>query len=174
MRHRSFFPGTPTSGDIDTIFRQGRYVHIRFLVSTVVFGLLGILIKLFIINSEPGFVGLSASTYSFLFTLLAIISIALIFIILYVLPRRNSAQNLVEREGISSSEELGKVLYIAHMARISLAQGIAVLGLVLFLLNGNLIHLFGFGVVAFVLLLLTFPRWSEWDEAQALIDKDRI
>lgn len=58
----------------------------------------------------------------------------------------------------------------AHSVRIALADAIAVFGLVLFLLNGNLLHLLAFIGIAFVLLLLIFPRKAEWAEAQTLIE----
>lgn len=163
-----------TTSDIDTMFRQTRYIHLFFLVAIILYGVLGIILKLFVMGSDPGFVGLPSSTYSILLTILTIVSVALGIIILFIFPKKNSPQNLVKRESVSSSEELGQVLSKVHMARVTLAQTIAIFGLVLFFLNGNLPPLFAFSGIAFVLLLLIFSRRAEWDEAQALIENDMV
>lgn len=157
-----------TSADIDTMFLQTRKIHSLYLVSISVYGVGGILIKWLIMGTDPGFVGLPATTYLVLITTLTIVSIILGTVSLVVLPRRNSPRNLVEREGITSSIELVQALVASHYTRISFLSAIAIFGLVLFFLNGDLFVLFAFGVAAFILLLLIFPRRKEWDEAQTL------
>ncbi len=171
MRHCSPFSAETTPEDINTVFRQVRFIHFSFLASTLIYGVVGILLKQFMMGAEPGFVGLDPSPYLMLLTLLIIVSVVVGFMILVVLPKRNSVRHLIKSEAISSSAELGQVLSKAHFLRMALAEAVAVFGLVLFFLNGNLLHLFAFIGIALVLLLLIFPRKAEWDEAQTLIEK---
>jgi hypothetical protein len=171
MQHPSPLSNKTPPQDLDAAFRQVRLTHLAFLASTLIYGLVGILLKQFIMGAEPGFVGLDPSTYFMLLVLFIIISVGLGFVVLVVLPRRNSPQHLVKSEAVSSSAELGQALFKAHSIRIAMTEAIAIFGLVLFLLNGNLLHLLVFIGIAFVLLLLLiFPRKAEWAEAQTLIE----
>jgi hypothetical protein len=158
--------------DFDTQFRQTRNIHIFYLIGNILYGVLGVIIKFLFMGSEPGFVGLPSSTYSMLLVIFSIVSVGLAVFVLFIFPKLNSPQNLIKREPVSSSEELGKILSKMHMTRVALAEAIAIFGVFLFFLNGELLPLFAFSGFTFILMLLIIPRRTEWDEAQALIEND--
>ncbi len=165
------------SADFDTAFRTVRMMHLVFLIALPGYGILGVLLKWFVmkegVREGGGFVGLPPSTYSVLLFALAVVSVALAIIALYIFPRQNSIQKLKERTSISSVEELGQALGAVHMARMAMANSIGTFGLVLFLLNGQLLHLFAFAGSAFVLMLMLIPNWLEWDAARKQLEYER-
>lgn len=169
-------PRFPFSGqkpaDFDVAFRRIRLIHINFLVAVPVYGIAGFLIKWFVMDAGSGFVDLPSPDYSILTGILFLAAIALSVIVLFVFPRQNPLQNSKQRAKISSPEELWQALSAFQLARVAMGNSVAVFGLVLFLLNGDLLLLLVFAGMAFVLLALIFPRRTEWEEARRLIEDD--
>ncbi len=172
MEQPSPDPERSASKKFTEIYNQTRTVHLAFLMSTVVYVILGFVINNFIMGTMSGFVGLPFSIYLVLIIVFLLVSGLIIYLLLVELPRRNSAQNILARKDVSSPLELGQALQATHMMRIALTQAIAIFGLVLFLLNGNLYHLLVFAAVACGLFIVIFPRRSEWDEAKALAERE--
>ncbi len=172
MERPSLNPEQSASERFAEIYSQTRTVHLAFLMSTVVYVILGFVIKNFVMGTESGLVGLPALTYLMLRLIFLLVSVVIAYLLLFELPRRNSVQKILARKDVSSPLELGQALQAAHMMQVSLAQAIAIFGLLLFLLNGNLFHLFVFAAFAFTLLVGIYPRRSEWDEAKALAERE--
>ncbi len=172
MNQPSPDPEQSASERFAEIYSQTRSMHLAFLMSTVVYVIMGFVIKNFVMGTEPGFVGLSASTYLMLGLIFLLASVVIGYLLLVDLPRRNSPQNILARKDVSSPLELGPALQAAHILRVALAEALAVFGLVLFLLNGNPYHLLVFAAFAFSLLLVIYPRRPEWDEAKTLAERE--
>ena len=161
------------AADFDTAFRLIRLIHLVFLLANPVYGVLGVLLKWFGVQPEGGFTRLPPSTYNVLLLAVSVTAIVMAIIALFIFPRQNSVQKLRERTSISSVEELGQALAAIHMARMAMANSIGVFGLVLFLLNGHLLHLFAFAGSAFVLMLMLVPNRLEWDAARKQLEYER-
>ena len=158
--------------DIEVAFRKARLVNFVFLGSLFVMGGFGVFLKVFVMGTDPGFIGLPHSTYSVLFGVLSLVSVVLAFFVLLIFPKQNSPTKLIEKSAIISLADLGQALLVVQMMRISFVQAIAIWGLILFFLNGELLPLFGFTGVALVLLVLIVPRWSDWEEARKSVDNE--
>lgn len=171
MQPMSYFTNPPDLGDIDALYRRVSIIHTIFIVNVLAFGFIGVGIKLFIFGDQPGFIGFDAEVLIYITIALAVISVILGFIILVIHPRQNSPQNIAKKTTVTSLPELGQTLFQSHMMRISMAQAIMVFAIVLFFLNGNLIHLFSFGVASLILQLLIRPHESDWHGAKAIFDQ---
>jgi hypothetical protein len=156
----------------DRMMEHARNIHVVFMGAILLYVIFGVVLKLFVMGSEPGFVGFPDSMYSMMLSTLFLVSIVLSIVVLFILPRQNSPQKLIKGDAIVSSEEFGQVLLKAHMTRVAMAQAIAIFGLLLFFLNGELLPLFAFSGITLVLLVLIFPRRAEWEKAKGLIEKD--
>lgn len=60
-------------------------------------------------------------------------------------------------------------LQTRHIARIASLESIATFGIILYVLGGERIDLYGFCAVSTVGLLLTWPRRSEWEETYRIL-----
>ncbi len=172
MEQPSLDPEPAASEIFAEIYSQTRSAHLAFLISPIIYVILGFVIKNFVMGTEPGLVGLSASAYLMLQLIFLLVSAVIGYLLLFELPRRNSPQNILARKDVSSSLELGQALQVTHMIQVFLAVAIAIFGLLLFLLNGRLFHLFVFATFAFSLLIVIYPRRSRWEEAKSLAERE--
>lgn len=150
----------------DGLYASTRTMHLVFLGSTIIYVVVGLLVKSFVMEGEPGFADLPRSIYSALFVIMSAVSVALGYLTLAGLPRRPAGQGSPAGSGVSSSVDLGRQLLLRHLIRLAFSDTIAIFGLVLFLSNGSLLPLLLFPGVTFALLVAIYPRREQWEEAR--------
>jgi len=143
-----------------------------FMLSDIIYILVAWLIQQNVWGGEQmGFVNLPKATYTQALIAVGVVTLISVAIQFFYLPKITSPAALLNKNQISSLNELGYRLNQAHLLRIAVAQVPAILGLVLYLLNGNIPHMIVFVLVSFITLLLIFPRQETWDEAKRLFRK---
>lgn len=151
----------PTS--FDGWFAQTRKVHLGFMGGILVQAVIAYLLKHQVMVDEPGFVHLPSNSFNTLMTIFGIVSCVIIGVVVIILPKRSSIDHLLTQP-LDSPVALGKALSSEANLRSSAVLAIEIFGLLLFFLNGNLLHFAIFATVAFSLLLLLVPRRYQWDE----------
>lgn len=137
-----------------------RILHLSFMVGVVIYGVVAYLLKTQVMLDEPGFVGLDAATYGLLLYAAAGISVILAVVALVILPQPQWREKITARLTTQSAGDSPAVKERGyHILRIALIETIAVMGLCLFLLNGNLTHLWWFLGAALGLLVVIFPQY---------------
>ncbi len=153
----------PEPSTFEEWFTQTRKLHFGFMGGIVMQGVVAIVIKQQIMMNDPGFVNLDPATFYGLLTVLSIVACVIVGVVFIILPKRSTVDHLLTKS-FESPVALGKALSSETILRSTIVAAIAIFGLILFLMNGNLMHFAAFAAIAFVLLLLLFPRRSNWDE----------
>ncbi len=163
-------PETP----FDDAFNITRRNHVMFMISGLVYVLVAWLIQQFVWGGQPtGFLNLPELTYLMLAGAAVVLTLAAIAALFLILPKMTSPAAVLDKKDISTVETLGFELSQAHMVRIVAAQTPAILGLVLYLLNGNIPHMIIFVAISLLLLLATFPRRDDWEEGKRLFERQK-
>ena len=138
-----------------------RTLHLSFMGAVVIYGVVAYLLKSQVMLDDPGFVGLDAATYSLLLTGAIGISVILAVVALVLLPQPSWRARIMARltKPVEDTPQAKAQAY--HILRVAVIETIAVLGLTLFLLNGNLTHLWWFLGGALALLVVIFPTGQE-------------
>jgi len=73
------------------------------------------------------------------------------------------------RSAISKSDEVSDIticgaLQTAFIQRLAFTESVAIYGLVLYLMNGERLDLYGFGMIALVNFVFIRPQRAEWEE----------
>ena len=143
-----------------------RLAHVQFLFSGLTYIVVAWLLRRNVPGAEHGFVDLPASQYNPLLYLAFVISLAAaVLLFAYIIPRHTLLAP-AQQENVNTLPALLKALQQTHLLRIVIADIPAILGLVLFLLNGQMEPLVSLVGVTWLLLLVTFPRREDWEEAE--------
>jgi len=146
--------------------RAMRLAHIQFFLSSFSYILVAWLLRQMVPGAERGFVDLPASQYNSLLYLAFVLSLAAaVLLFAYIVPRRTLVV-AAQQEDVNSLPALIKALQQTHLLRVVVADFPAILGVVLFLLNGQMEPLLSLVGVTWLLLLVTFPRREDWEEAE--------
>ena len=150
----------------EEIFAKTKFVHFFFITSALIYVLLASQLQQYVFEPGSGFVTLPSTEYMLLLGVLVVAAFVCAAIVLLVLPKRNTVEFLVEKRNVKSLNQLGLGLREEHLRRVIFCNTIAIFGLVLFLLNGNIFHLIPFVAVSILLLILIYPRWANWEAAK--------
>lgn len=135
-----------------------RTLHLSFMAGVVIYGLVAYLAKTQIMGEDPGFVGLDHATYTLLLYAAAGLSVILTVVALVLLPKPTLRDQIMARLTTPVEDTPAAKARAYHILRVAVIETIAILGLVLFLLNGNLTHLWWFLGAALGLLVVIFPE----------------
>jgi len=169
-----FIPQITKDITFDQAFKTGRRLTLVYILSNLVYVVVAVLLVRSVPVAHMGFVGFPDATYLNFVILAAAVSLVLLIVILLVLPRFISPQALLARKQIETVDNLGYELLQAQLMRITLAQAIAIFGLMLFLFNGHWLHMIPFALLSILLLTLKFPRKEQWDEAKRLFETHQL
>ena len=139
-----------------------RTLHLSFMAAVVIYGVVAYLLKSQVMLDDPGFVGLDAATYTLLLTGATGLSVILAVVVLGVLPQPQMRDRIMPRltTPVADTPEAKAQAY--HILRVAVIEAIAILGLMLFFLNGNLTHLWWFLGGALALLVVIFPYTRQY------------
>jgi len=147
-------------------FNSMRLAHIQFLISGFTYIVVAWLLRKNVPGAEHGFVDLPASQYNSLLYLAFVLSLgAAGLLFAYIIPRHTLVA-AAQQESVNTLPALLKALQQTHLLRIVIADIPAILGLVLFLLNGQMEPLVSLVGVSWLLLLVPSPRREDWEEAE--------
>jgi len=159
----------------DETFGITRRAHVMYMISGLTYLLVAWLLQQNVwMGQQVGFIDLPPATYLALLAAAGVITVIVTAALLFYLPKITAPAAVLSRKSPRTQEAFGFELYQAHIMRIIAAQTPAILGLVLFLLNGSIPHMLIFVIVSWMLLLLTFPRKEAWEEAKMLFEKQQL
>ena len=140
-----------------------------FRGGVVLYAIIGLLI--YKASGHPaGFVNLPGPTYLLVAMILVAMATAAVGFLTFFLPARlTDPERLVRLPGMNRLSAVVAQLQRAFMISVSGANTVAVLGLVLFLLNGRILDLFGFTVAALAVLAVTTPQRDHWEEIVRIV-----
>lgn len=153
----------PLATSFEGYFNATRTLSRVFAFSPLIYVLVGLALRAFAMPPGRGFTDLNPSDYNIAFALAGVASFGLVAVACFVLPQFRPVSRLVEQS--SSALDLAAALSRAHLQRVQLMQVPAIMGLVLFLMNGILWHLVLFTALSLVGQLLIPLSRSEWDAA---------
>jgi F0F1-type ATP synthase membrane subunit c/vacuolar-type H+-ATPase subunit K len=113
-------------------------------------------------NPFPGYSPLPADIFNKLRPILAILAMGSIFIAQFL--RRMILKGSPPQSGTSTIPLPLARIQSAAMISYALAEIPAIFGLVLFLLNGNPLDFYLFGLLSFIYYAFFYPRLSQWQE----------
>lgn len=166
LRRRQQF--VPAATSFEGFFQVTRKVHWIFAVSPLIYVLVALVLKRWVLQPQGGFVDFAVAEYNLALLGAGLASIGMCFALYFLLPRWQSVAKLIKQS--TSLLDLGAQLYRVHLQRVQIAMIPAILGLVLFLLNGILEHLVVFSLITLLLLVVMRPRWSVWQQAETAFE----
>ncbi|HEY63513.1 MAG TPA: hypothetical protein G4O02_02980 [Caldilineae bacterium] len=135
-----------------------------FRGSTLLYVAIGWLIYR-LLGGHGGLVNLPRSTYLLVLVVMALAGAATVGVLTFFLPARlTNPERLAQLPGMNRRSAVVAQLQRAFMIAVSGANLVAMLGLVLFLLNGQMPHLIAFTLAALIVLGMTTPEQERWEE----------
>lgn len=170
----TLFPRIDKTTPYRTSYRITRFVQYVFMASVLVYVLVAWQLTVWVPVASEGFVSLPEQTYVWVVAVAVIIAVTLIVAQVVAAQRLTEPRILLKRRRIRTLEELGYYLSQAQTLHTTLAESVAVLGVVLFLLNGRWVHMLPFAAVGLLMHLLYLPRWEDWEEARKLFEREQM
>ena len=158
----------------DRAFNASRILTFVYSASVLVYVVVAAALVQFVPVARMGFVGFPEATYGNLLILASAAALLILAAVLLVAPRFTSAEALLARKKIETIDKLGYELLRAHSTVVAFITTIAILGLMLFLFNGHLLHMIPFAILSILLQLYNLPRKEAWEEAKALFEKQKV
>ena len=159
----------------DEAFSATRRIYVTYIASGLIYVLVARLLQEGVwMNGRAGFIGLPPATYLALLAAAGVITVIVTAALFFYLPKITSPAAVLAKKSPETEEAFGFELYQTHVMRLIAAQTPAILGLLLFLLNGSIPHMLIFVIISWTLLLLTFPRKDAWNEAKALFENQKV
>jgi hypothetical protein len=154
----------PPASTFEGYYRATRSLYRVFLLSPLIYILVGGAIKRFVMLPQGGFVDFAPAEYNLILAAMTLISLLLVAVASFVLPRVRPLSALVAHS--ASLPDLGAALSREQMLKMQMVQAPAIFGLVLFLLNGNLWHLILFSLLTALAQILVRVDWPRWEAAR--------
>ena len=159
----------------DEAFSGARRIYVTYIASGLIYVLVARLLQQGVwMGGQDGFIGLPQATYLALLAAAGAITVIVTAALFFYLPKITAPAAVLAKKSPQTEEAFGFELFQAHIMRLIAAQTPAILGLVLFLLNGSILHMLVFVIISWLLLLLTFPRKEAWEEAKLLFEKKML
>ena len=155
-------PGSPTTAQ--QVFQATRILHLLFLAASLMYVLLGEMIRLLVEDfSGGGFIGLGDEVW---LARAGIIAYALAFTFGPRLISDDSRiASMVREDGKADDGVIAKGLQTALILRLAFAEAIATSGLMLYLVGGNRLDLYVSAAIAIVAFFFFRPTREQWQEA---------
>lgn len=161
----------PLATSFEGYYQATRTLYRTFFASPIIYILAGWAIKNFAMSPQGGFVDFPPAEYNVILAIAGLTSLALIAAAHFLLPRLRPVSALVRQS--ATVLDLGNALLRAQMLRMQMVQAPAIFGLVLFLLNGILLHLVLFTVLTLLAQVLERVEPSTWEAARNEFETSR-
>ena len=152
--------------DFETAFRSAKLISLIFAAAVFMYLLLAWLLHSLVLEPGHGLVDLPQDLFNMIVVAALLASLGVAVLVLFILPQRDSVENILNRANVATLQDLAAAMLQAHSVRAALAEAPAIFGLVLFLLNGALLPLAALVAFSWAVQALTFPRWPDWEEAR--------